>query len=112
MSDNPYEKFVTVDGLRAMDNGGNLRAFVTIVMNDRTGAPLFEIRGCRILDGQHGLWLAMPSRTYEKDGETKYQNIVDVPSTALRAAFTNAGVAAYRAMAEAVDVEDVEEIPF
>ena len=35
-----------------------------------------HIRGITLMNTNNGLWLSMPSRTYEKDGEQKYYSYV------------------------------------
>ncbi len=36
------------------------------------------IKGCRLMESGNGYWLALPSRQVEKDGETKWTDIIEV----------------------------------
>lgn len=50
---------------------------------DFIGFAKIEINGvvindCRVQTGQYGIWCAMPSRPYEKDGVKKYAPIVEL----------------------------------
>lgn len=34
------------------------------------------IRECLVRDGKFGLWVTMPSKSYEKDGKTNYYDLI------------------------------------
>jgi|GEM_PF-5719242 len=59
------------------------------IMNVREGSgsalKYFDVQfgpvttcGWKYMDGQKGTWIAPPQRPYEKDGETKYADIVQI----------------------------------
>jgi stage V sporulation protein G len=49
---------------------GNTKAFASITVDD-----LVAIRGIRVVQGEEGLFVAMPQSRQEKDGETKYHDV-------------------------------------
>ena len=53
-----------------------VKAFVTLTLELRNTD--LSINGFKVIDSEKGLWVAFPSTSYEKDGETKYSNIVYV----------------------------------
>ena len=53
-----------------------VKAFVTLTLE--LGDTDLSINGCKVIDSKDGLWVAFPSTSYEKDGETKYSNVVYV----------------------------------
>lgn len=53
-----------------------VKAFVSLTLE--LGDTDLSINGCKVIDGADGLWVAFPTTPYEKDGETKYSNIVYV----------------------------------
>ena len=72
-------KAVGVRNFNKVKNGqGKLKAFADVMFSLRDdGDAVFTVSGCKLLEGQNGLFVAMPSESYEnKDGETKWKNIV------------------------------------
>lgn len=59
----PYEK-------------GNFRGFVDIAVPAWNSH--LEIRGCRLMQGQYGLFVTLPQREYEVDGETRWHAILEL----------------------------------
>lgn len=55
------------------DSKSKVKAFVSICIDDS-----ISINDCKIVQGADDLFVTMPTRAYEKDGETKYANIVFV----------------------------------
>ena len=53
-----------------------VKAFVSLTLE--LGDTDLSINGCKLIDSEDGLWVALPTASYEKDGETKYSNIVYV----------------------------------
>ena len=54
-----------------------VKAFVTLTLE--LGDTDLSINGCKVIEGDKDeRWVAFPSSSYEKDGETKYSNIVYV----------------------------------
>jgi len=60
---------------------GVTKGWFTLVVND------FEINDCSLVKGAKGDFIGFPSRSYEKDGETKYSSIVWIPDEQRRYAF-------------------------
>jgi DNA-binding cell septation regulator SpoVG len=75
---------------------GTVKALVSVLYGD------LELRGFKVVDQKGGdPWVAMPSREYMKDGERQFVNVVWVPDTQKKKAFTDAILKAYkRAMIE------------
>lgn len=53
---------------------GKVKAFASIILEQ--GA--LTINDIRVIDGKNGLFISLPTRPYEEDGETKYATIVYV----------------------------------
>ena len=53
---------------------GKVKAFASITIEQ--GA--LTINDIRVIDGKNGLFISLPTRPYEEDGETKYATIVYV----------------------------------
>ena len=53
---------------------GQLKGFFTLE------AGILEIRGCKCLDGEWGLWVSFPGEKYEdKEGKDQYNPYVKIP---------------------------------
>ena len=55
----------------------------------------FAIHGLRVVDGEKGLFVAMPSTSYQKDGKTEYQETFHPVSADARKALNDAVLEAY-----------------
>lgn len=88
-------------------------------------AGMVAIHGLRVMDSDKGLFVAMPSRTYEdRNGETKYADIAHPISAEARTAINDSVLKAYEnALAEeqtqsgedeVSDYDDIDEddLPF
>lgn len=54
-----------------------VKAFVSLTLE--LGDTDLTVNGCKVIEGHKGeLWVAFPTSSYEKDGETMYSNIVYV----------------------------------
>lgn len=53
-----------------------VKAFVSLTLE--LADTDLTINGCKVIDSKDGLWVTFPTTSYEKDGETKYSNIVYV----------------------------------
>lgn len=51
---------------------GSMRGFFDLRYHGLT------IKGCRLMESNNGLWIALPSRQVEQDGQTKYLDIVEL----------------------------------
>lgn len=49
------------------------------IIDTKSGSPLVTLKECTIYQGQNGDALGLPQRNYQKDGETRYVNVVDLP---------------------------------
>jgi stage V sporulation protein G len=83
---------VTEVRLRRVIGTGKLRALVSITLDGE-----LVIRGLRVLEGEHGLFVSMPSRRL-KDGE--YQDVAFSLNSSLREAIAEAVLNEYFATAE------------
>ena len=63
-----------VHNLRKQENG-KVKAYADITVGNA-----ITLRGIKLIAGEEGEFVAMPSRRYEKDGETKYANIFHLKS--------------------------------
>lgn len=83
---------VTEVRLRRVESKGKLRALASITLDGE-----LVIRDLRVVEGEHGLFVTMPSRRV-KDGE--FQDVAFSLTTALREAIAEAVLNHYFATAE------------
>lgn len=57
-----------------------VKAFVSVTFEKGIDTECSDItvNGCKVIESNDGLFVAFPTQSYEKDGETKYSNIVFV----------------------------------
>ena len=79
----------------------------------------FAIHGLRVVDGEKGLFVAMPSTSYQKEGKTEYQETFHPVSGEARKALNDAVLEAYEQKLaeeqtedEALDEEQTEDQSF
>ena len=79
----------------------------------------FAIHGLRVVDGEKGMFVAMPSTSYQKDGKTEYQETFHPVSGEARKALNDAVLEAYEQKLaeeqtedEALDEEQTEDQSF
>ena len=79
----------------------------------------FAVHGLRVVDGEKGMFVAMPSTSYQKDGKTEYQETFHPVSGEARKALSDAVLQAYEQKLTEEQTEDasmgmdeVEEQPF
>ena len=79
----------------------------------------FAIHGLRVVDGEKGMFVAMPSTSYQKDGKTEYQETFHPVSGEARKALNDAVIEAYEQKLaeeqtedEALDEEQTEDQSF
>jgi len=53
------------------------------------------VNGCKLIEGNNGLWAAMPSRSYEVNGQKKFAGVVQIKDTKIMDVITNAARDAY-----------------
>jgi DNA-binding cell septation regulator SpoVG len=85
-----------------------VKAFFSIETTD------FIINDCKIVDGSNGLFVAFPSREYEKDGEKKWKGIVRSKDRDVSQRVNALAIGAYRGEKEGSKTDDLpeEDIPF
>ena len=66
----------------------------------------FAIHGLRVVDGEKGLFVAMPSTSYQKDGKTEYQETFHPVSGDARKALNDAVLEAYEQKLTEKQTED------
>lgn len=77
---------------RLTTESGNLKAFATV-----TVANSFMIHGVRVIEGNNGLFVAMPNRSFETDsGETRYKDICHPTTAEMKQRIDNQVLGAYK----------------
>lgn len=66
----------------------------------------FAIHGLRVVDGEKGMFVAMPSTSYQKDGKTEYQETFHPVSGEARKALNDAVLQAYEQKLSEEQTED------
>ena len=66
----------------------------------------FAIHGLRVVDGEKGMFVAMPSTSYQKDGKTEYQETFHPVSGEARKALNEAVLQAYEQKLSEEQTED------
>ena len=70
----------------------------------------FAVHGLRVVDGEKGMFVAMPSTSYQKDGKTEYQETFHPVSGEARKALNDAVLQAYeQKLAEEQTEEQTED---
>ena len=78
----------------------------------------FAIHGLRVVDGEKGMFVAMPSTSYQKDGKTEYQETFHPVSGEARKALNDEVIEAYeqklaeeQTEEETMDMDEAESQP-
>lgn len=66
----------------------------------------FAVHGLRVVDGEKGMFVAMPSTSYQKDGKTEYQETFHPVSGEARKALNDAVLQAYEQKLTEEQTED------
>ena len=66
----------------------------------------FAIHGLRVVDGEKGLFVAMPSTSFQRDGKTEYQETFHPVSGEARKALNDAVLEAYEQKLAEVQTEE------
>lgn len=75
---------------------GNLRGFASVTIDDT-----IAIRDISVREGENGLYIQFPSRSYkDTEGNTKYSDIAFPVTADARKAIVDAVITAYEAAAE------------
>lgn len=90
---------------RLVDNDTNLRAFASVTVGGAVA-----VHGLRVMDSKKGLFVSMPSYSYEdNNGETKYADYVHPISKEARDAINTKVLDAYEQALEESESEDYSE---
>lgn len=81
--------------VRLIEPKGNLMGFANVTINDS-----LRIDDFKVLQGEKGLFVGMPSKAQVKDGKTNYYETVRPVTKEFRAELTEAVTTAYHAEAE------------
>lgn len=87
--------------------GNKVKAFATVTI-----ANSFAIHGVRIINGEKGLFVAMPTSSYQKDGKTEYRETFHPVSAEARAKFNEAVLNAYEKEIAQVQNDDLSELEY
>ena len=88
-----------------VDNGSNLRAFASVTVGGAVA-----IHGLRVMDSKKGLFVSMPSYSYEDhNGETKYADYAHPISKEARDAINTKVLDAYEQALEESETENEGE---
>ena len=81
--------------IRLIEPRGNLMGFANVTVNDS-----LRIDDFKVLQGENGLFVGMPSKAQTKDGKTNYYDTVRPVTKEFRAMLNEAVVEAYQAEVE------------
>jgi len=100
----PYE----IKNWKPLSGTSKVKGSFTLEMGE------IEINGMTLVEGPKGNFVSFPQRSYQKDGETKYQNIVWMPNKDRRGAFQNWALEQLDKLfgVEKATAEEDSEIPF
>lgn len=83
---------VKVVSMKLMKNSNSMRkAYAAVVIND-----CIRLNDVVVVEGKKGLFVSMPQRQYEKDGEVKYTNVYNPITKEARQEFITAVLEAYQ----------------
>ena len=84
----------------------NLLAFASVTLDES-----FALHGIRVVNGEKGVFAAMPSQSYQKNGETKYSDTFHPITAPARDIIQQAVVAAYQNALEQAQAAQFEVAP-
>ena len=90
--------------IRKINEEGKMKAVVSVTFDQE-----FVVHDIKIIEGQNGLFIAMPSR---KMGEGDFRDIAHPLTSATRAKIRDAILEAYDAMAEQQEEENSDSVQF
>lgn len=61
---------IRVDRINKTNSEGNIKAYASVVLDDA-----LVLTGIKVVEGSNGLFISMPSRQYEQNGEKKYADL-------------------------------------
>lgn len=80
---------VTIDHMVRSEQ--KIKAYASVTLEDA-----FKIHGIRVIDGKDGLYVTMPQRSYEKDGDIRYADVFHPVTREARNVLTDTVLAAYK----------------
>lgn len=80
--------------------GSKVKAFASVNIGS------FAVHGLRVVDGEKGMFVAMPSTSYQKNGQTEYQETFHPVSAEARKALNEAVLHAYEQKLSEEQTED------
>ncbi|MCI5897778.1 MAG: septation regulator SpoVG [Firmicutes bacterium] len=90
--------------IRKINEEGKMKAIVSVTFDQE-----FVVHDIKIIEGQNGLFIAMPSR---KMGEGDFRDIAHPLTSETRAKIRDAILEAYDAMAEQQEEENSDSVQF
>lgn len=84
----------------------NLLAFASVTLDEA-----FAVHGIRVVNGEKGVFAAMPSHSFQKNGETKYSDTFHPITGPARDVIQQAVVAAYQSALEQAQAVAFEVAP-
>lgn len=73
---------MTISNWRPSTNGGKRKGTFSVTMP--SGITLID---CSLVEGEKGLFIGMPQKSYQKDGQTKYVAVVKIEDRAISEKF-------------------------
>lgn len=72
-------------------NTGKIKAYASVCIEDS-----IWINDIKVIEGKKGLFAAMPTRSYQANGQTQYSDICKIVNAEIHNAFQSAVLEAYR----------------
>jgi len=94
---------ITINNLRLSTKEGKLKAFASVDI-----AGKIELFGCKLMDGENGLWVAYVQR---KGNDDKWYDNIRIKDEVLKKEITVAYVQAYKKFIGAPDIGGGEQEP-
>ncbi len=96
---------ISVKIQKLFDEGSKIRAVASATIGG-----VFAVHGIKVIDSDKGLFMSMPSSSYTKGNETKYQDIFHPVTAEARQALSDSVMNAYeKALAEQSEDESEDE---
>ena len=109
-TEKPQEKKSNIPALyskidRIVDyEGSKVKAFASVVIGNN-----FAVHGLRVMESDKGLFVAMPSSSYQKDGKTEYNDIFHAITGDARTELNNHVLEAYEQKLQEEQTEGMNE---
>lgn len=93
---------VTDVRIRKINDEGKMKAIVSVTFDNE-----FVVHDIKIIEGQNGLFIAMPSR---KMGEGDFRDIAHPINSEMRTRLQDAILSQYEQVKDVQDVQDIQEV--